>query len=266
MNTDCGQIRESIPRKLVGDLTTQELQHLDAHLEFCAECRQEEHLYLRTFEHMRAGDDVPAPRHFFVYDQERSKSPWDLFRSMSFVWQGATATAVLAFVLLCAVTVAGLRVQFGPGAMIVSFGGKAVTAEEQAATMAEMQALESRILQIAEQRNRKETLEWVRTLREEMAQGNRNLDQRQRTMIQTALNSVENRLETRITESAQALENTTAKSLSDLYATVNLQRERDVTAFSERLSKVALNGETRSNQTDVILDALLQAAELRLRQ
>jgi hypothetical protein len=266
MSTDCGQIQESIPRKLLGDLTTEELQHLDTHLQSCAECRQEEQLYLRTFKNMRSAEDVPAPRHFFVYEKERSLSPWGLFRNMSFVWQGATATAVLAFVLLFAVTVSGLRIRFEPGTMTVSFGAKPAPAEERAATFAEIQALESRILQVSEQRNRKELLDWVRTLREEMAQGNRNLDQRQRTMIQTALSSVENRLENRVTETAHTLGNTTAKSLGDLYTTVNLQRERDVTAFNERLSQVALNGEARNNQTDVILDALLQAAELRLRQ
>jgi hypothetical protein len=266
MSTDCGQIRETIPRKLLGDLSPDELQRLDAHLITCAECRLEEQQYQQTFQRMRGVEDVPVPRHFFVYEAERKPSLWTVFRSMSFGWQGATATAALGIVLLITFSAAGLRVRFEPGALIVSLGGKMTPTAQPAASAAELQAMETRILQISEQKNRKEMLDWVRTLREEMARGNQNLNQRQRTMMQTALNTLEYRLENRISETAQTLGTTTAKSLGDLYTTVNLQRERDVTAFNERLSQVVLNGETRSNQTDVILDALLQAAELRLRQ
>ncbi len=69
-----------------------------------------------------------------------------------------------------------------------------------------------------------------------------------------------------MTETVQAVQAKTDRSLSDLYATVNLQRERDVNGINDRIDRVALNTETRSNQTDAILETLLQAAELRLRQ
>jgi hypothetical protein len=266
MSRDCGEIRDSIPRKLLGDLPPDSVQAFAAHLSTCADCREEEQLVLRTLSKMRAAEDVPVPRHFFVYEPQSRPSPWALFRGMSFAWQAATAAAMLSVLILGAVSAAGLRIRMEPGALILSLGDKQGPAAVTGPNQAEMQAIENRIIQVAEQKSRKEILDWVRTLREEMAQGSHNLDQRQRTLIQTALNTVERRAETRLAETTQTLENRTSKSLGDLYTTVNLQRERDVAAFNDRLSQVALNGETRSNQTDVILDTLLQAAELRLRQ
>ena len=267
MSTECGHYRNQIPQALLGDLGPDGLERLNAHLSECPACKQEEQLYAHTLDQLRSVGDNPVPRHFFVYGQARGESPWALFRSMSLAWQGATASLIVAVALLAALAAAKLQVRFEGHTMILSFGSApAARPAPHAVPAINTQALEAKILQVAEERNRKDVLDWVRTLRSEIAQGNRRLDERQRAVLQAALTNVEARMTNAVSETVQAMEARTDKSLSDLYATVNLQRERDANVLNERLNQVALNNETRGNQTDAILETLLQAAELRLKQ
>ena len=267
MSTDCGRYRNQIPQALLGDLGPGGLERLNTHLSECPACKQEERLYARTLDQLRSVGDSPVPRHFFVYGQGHRESPWALFRSMSLAWQGAAASLIVAVALLAALAAAKLQVRFEDRAVILSLGSApAARPAPQAVPAIDTQALEAKILQAAEERNRKDVLDWVRTLRNEIAQGNRRLDERQRAVLQAALTNVEARMTNAVSETVRAMEARTDRSLSDLYATVNLQRERDANAFNDRLNRVALNSETRSNQTDAILETLLQAAELQLKQ
>jgi hypothetical protein len=266
MSTDCGHYRNQIPRAMLGDLESDELQRLNAHIAECGECKLEEQLYANTLDLLHSVCDSPVPKHFFVYGQARRESPWASFRNMSLAWQGIAASLILAVTVLGSLTAAKSQVRFESGAMIISFGGAAaLKSASQPAPGVDTQALEAKILRLAEERSREEVLDWVRTLRGEIAQGNRQMDARQRMVLQAALTNVENRMASTLSATVQTVEAKTDRSLSDLYATVNLQRERDVNAFNDRIDRVALNGETRSNQTDAILETLLQAAELRLK-
>jgi hypothetical protein len=263
---ECRQYRNQIPQASIGDLDADGLERLNAHLAECSACKQEEQLYAHTLGELRSVGDSPVPRHFFVYGHERRASLWTLFRNLGPAWQAATAALIVAVGLAAALTAAKLQVRFEGRAMILSFGGAPTSAPApQPAPAVDTKTIEARILQMAEERNRKDVLDWVRTLRVEIAQGNRRLDERQRTLLQAALTNVERRMDGTLSEAVQTIETTTDKSLSNLYATVNLQRERDVNAFNDRLDRVALTNETRNNQTDAILDTLLQAAELRLK-
>ena len=267
MSMECRHYRDQIPQALLGDLGADALELLNAHLSECPACKQEEQLYAHTLAQLRSVGDSPVPRHFFVYGQARRESPWTSFRRMSLAWQGVAASLIVAAAIMAVLTVAKLQVRFEGHAMILSFGGAPpARPAPQAAPALDTQALEARILQVAEERNRKDVLDWVRTLRGEIAKGNRRLDERQRTVLQAALTNVEKRMAGALSETVQTMETRTDRSLSNLYTTVNLQRERDVNTFNDRLDRVALTNETRNNQTDAILETLLQAAELRLKQ
>ena len=70
MIIDCSNFRNLIPRALLSDLTREEQEALQAHLKDCAPCAQERELYLNTFSQLRSTDDIPVPRHFFIYPDE----------------------------------------------------------------------------------------------------------------------------------------------------------------------------------------------------
>jgi len=215
---------------------------------------------------MRLAGDVEVPRHFFVYPQEVRENPWHLFRRLGFAWQGALATAAALLVLLAAVAVARVQIRTEGSAIIIGFG-KLPVVQAPVPDMSKLYtaSLEADILRVVEERSRKDNLELLRVLRAEIARSDRAISDRQRALLQTALLNLEERLGGRITETAATMQQATNRSLEEFYQTVSLQRESDMTRINNRISRIAVSGEAKSNQTDAILETLLQVAELRLK-
>ncbi len=68
-----------------------------------------------------------------------------------------------------------------------------------------------------------------------------------------------------LTGAVAAVQARGAKSVADLYEAVSLQQQRDRNAIENRIDRLAVTGETKSNQTDAILQTLLEVAELRMK-
>ena len=266
MNSECPRYRSQIPEALLGDLDSESQQVLSRHLAECPACATEQALYAETFRQMRLAGDVEVPRHFFVYPQEVRENPWHLFRRLGFAWQGALATAAALLVLLAAVAVARVQIRTEGSAIIIGFG-KLPVVQAPVPDMSKLYtaSLEADILRVVEERSRKDNLELLRVLRAEIARSDRAISDRQRALLQTALLNLEERLGGRITETAATMQQATNRSLEEFYQTVSLQRESDMTRINNRISRIAVSGEAKSNQTDAILETLLQVAELRLK-
>ncbi len=265
MTNGCSACRSLIPRAIAGDISAEEQQSLGLHLSECPVCSKEHEEYADVLRQMRSVTDVPVPKHFFVYAEERAQNPWRVFRGMSFAWQGAVAAA--AFLLCVAAGAAALRlnVRAENGAWVVSFGEPAPARIIPAPVpVVDTAAIEARVMNAVEERNRREQLEWVRTLRAEIARSGRSMTEQQSRVLQAALSEVEARLDNRIATTADALEARSTRSLNSMYRTVTAERERDLETFNNRFSRFAANDEVRSNQTDAILETLLQVAELKV--
>jgi hypothetical protein len=265
MSNECDVFRRQIPQALLGDLTEPERQELDRHLSECLACRLEREQFTRTLDTLRSVADVPVPRHFFVYPEEARTNPWQLFRRMSFGWQAtlATAAALLAVFFLAAASRLQLRVS--DGVLYASLGKLPPGDQAPAPDLSpDFGALEARILQAVEQKARTDDREWVRILRAEISRSLGALSAEQRALLDTALNNLENRMSTSITLAAQSLRDEAAASRQQLYQVVTLERQHDLTLFNDRLSQLAISGEIKTNQTDAILETLLQVADLRL--
>jgi hypothetical protein len=265
MSNECDVFRKQIPQALLGDLTELERRALDRHLSECGSCRIEQEQFSKTLDALRSVGDVSVPRHFFVYPQEARTSPWQLFRRMSFAWQvtAATAAALLAVFFLAAASRLQLRVT--DGVLYASFG--TLPSGEKAPAPGpspDLGAIEARILQAVEQKAQADDREWVRILRAEMSRSLGALSAEQRTLLDTALNNLENRMSSRIALTAESVRDEAATSRQNLYQVVTLERQRDMTLFNDRLSQLAISGEIKTNQTDAILETLLQVADLRL--
>ena len=266
MTRDCNYYMELIPRALLGDLAGPDLQALESHLVDCAACAQERELYSGTFRQMRSLEDVPVPRHFLVYPEEQTTNPWRLFRTMSSAWQGAAAMLLLIVGVSTVLAATSFRARFEGGVFTVAFGKLPAAPSPSVPSPAfDVAALEARILQIVEQRDRKESLEWVKTLRAEMAQIRRGSTRQQQVALDTALASLETRMGNRIELTARSIQDQNERSLAGVYQTVSRQRERDIAAVDGKFARLAVNDEIKSTQTDAILETLLQVAELRLK-
>jgi hypothetical protein len=266
MKAECSAFRGLIPHALMGDLDAEEQQSLNLHLAECAPCRDEHSQYVETLRQMRLAGDVPVPRHFFVYSGERSKSPWSVFRSMNLAWQGAIAAAALLLGVLAASAVFRLNVRAEAGTWVLSIGeGAPAQIIPLPAQVVDSAAIEARVLSIVEDRNRREKLDWIRMIRAEIAKSNRSMSEDQRRLLQAALSDVEARLGGEISAAARSLEDRSDRALTTLYQVISSEHERDLVSVNTRLNSLAVNGERRNNQTEAILDTLLQVADLKLK-
>ena len=260
MTSECSKYEQQIPRSLVGDLTAEDQQALDLHLAACTGCRTEQERYAETLRVLESADDVPVPRHFFVYPEERAANPWQLFRQLMPRWQAAAAVFAALVVLLGVFSISGFTVRADRGAWTLSFG----RANESPAL--DNAALKAEILQVAEERNREAALGWIQNLRSELAGSRTELTQQQQVQLIAAITTLESRLDSRIAATADDIRAVTQKSQTDLYQAVSLQRNQDLNALNARLDSLAENAASRARQTDAILEMLLQVAELRIRQ
>jgi anti-sigma factor RsiW len=235
MELNCSEYKSYIPRSVMGELSQAEQEALDQHLVECAPCSREHQMYSETVRQLRAEQDVPVPRHFFVYPRESHATPWRAFLQMSRPWQAVAAAALIVAGLVSALAIAQLQVRSADGALVIGFG-RLPERRPPAPQVAQLDtsALESRILKAAAEKNRQDSLELLRTLRAEMARSDKAIGREQR-------------------------------AVQDLYRTVSLERERDLAAVDNRINLLAINGEVKSTQTDAILATLLQVAELRMK-
>jgi anti-sigma-K factor RskA len=267
MKADCSRYREQIPRGLIGDLAADERRRLQEHIHDCAECRAEHAAYRSTVEGLEAaarGGGVPVPRHFFV-NAEESSSRWQrIFGSLGF-WRTAAAGALGAALLAVALLRAGVEVRNEAGAWTLRLGRPAQggRAPERPAQLDAAQ-IEARVLARVEERLAADRSETVRLLRVELDRSRRGWSGAERAALDAALTNLETRVNQQIALTADRIEGSARTSLTALYESLDARRRRDVDAIMENLNQVARTGEIKNNQTDAILDTLIQAAELRL--
>ena len=266
MKRDCSYFRDEIPKGVLSDLSEADQKGLKEHLAECGGCAREHDLYTGTLRQLKCVGDEEVPRHFFVYQSEQKSSPWSLFRLMSPAWQGAVLSFLLLLGTLSALATSRLHVRAGDGALTVAFGRlpEQNPPQPQVPTV-DPSKLEARILEVVEERSRKENLEWVKAMRSEIAQSQKGLTQKQRVALETALASLEGRMVKHVETTARRLEERNDLSVANLYQTISRQRERDQSAFDAKLARLVMSGEIKNKQTDAILETLLQVAELRLK-
>jgi hypothetical protein len=263
--TECNRYREWIPKSLLGDLGSVERQELERHLAECLPCRAEQDLYATTLGHLRNAPDEAAPRHFFVYEEQARRSPWRLFREMALAWQGAIAAATILLCVVSASAAMHLQVRREGSALTLGFGPLPAKEVVMPPAAVDTNALEARILKAVEEKNQRETLQWVKTLRAEAAAARRNLTPQQAAVLEAALSRLQTRMEDNLSSAVSSIRANNEKSMADMYQAISARRQTDLNMIDRRISSVAATGEMKSNQTDAILETLLQVAELNIK-
>ena len=263
MTIDCSNFSNLIPRALLSDLTREEQEALQAHLKDCAPCAQERELYLNTLGQLRSADDAPVPRHFFIYPDESRPTLRQLFGQLSLAWKGSLAAAFLVGLSVLAFT--SMEIRSEPGGMVFRIGNAPEPVAVGPAPSIDLEALKSELTRLLENRSRNDKLEILQTLRAEMARSESAMTRKQRLVLETALSRLESRVNNRIVDAAASLESANQRSLGDMYRTLETQRVQDLSSVNDRLNRITVNGEIKSNQTDAILETLLQVAELKLK-
>ncbi len=263
MNDECTLYRDKIAKSFLRDLAPVEQEALERHLAGCPVCAEENSAYADLLQQMKAIEDEPVPRHFFVYPKERSLSLWSLVRMLHPAWQAVAAGVLMVVALLPMLAFSRLHVRSENGAWTIAFHEITPPAPAQPQAAIDTTAVEARIVKIIEEKNRKEGLEWVRTLRSEIRRSQQSITPQQKLILETALSNLETRMGNRLENTARLIIDQNERSISGVYQTVAKQRERDLTAIEGRFNQLAVNSEIKSTQTDAILETILQVAELR---
>lgn len=256
MEPECSEHQKRIARSLLGDLTAEEQQALDAHLAVCSRCRSERDSYVQTLHLMQSVEDEPVSQHFFVNPEERASNPWQLFCRMKPRWQAMTATIAGLFLLIGVAAISRLQIRSGRDAWVISFGRSDV----------DVAALKKEILSAAEEKDRETRASWLRGLRDEITRSRTDLDRRQQAELAAALAYLDSRFTGRLTLAENRMRDDTQKLAVGLYRTVAQQRAQDLDVINVRFDSIEENHDIDTQQTDAILDTLLQFAELGLKQ
>ena len=261
MKCTCEEARNWVPRALMSDLAPQEEQALNAHLAECPACASEERLYLDTLGQVRAVSDSPVPRHFFVYPNERSSSVMEFLRGLAPGWKVAASVAVLTLAVFAGLMAARLQFRVEQGVYTFSFGHPLPSAVPVRNSAVGIQALRAELTGLLAARSNTERAEWMNALRQQIKESNR-YGARQQQQWNAALASLEARLNDRIEDSAVMLTAGMEKSASNVFRTLQQQRQQDLALTRTRLEHLATRGELKEQETDEILSTLLQVARL----
>jgi hypothetical protein len=242
MKPECGEYQKRISKSLVGDLAADEQHLLDQHLATCPDCRSERESFIQTLNLIQSVEEKPVPRHFFVHPDKRKLSPWELFRLMEPRWQAVTAAIAGLFILISI----GWATSFGRDNIDVA-------------------ALKKEILKSVEEQNRFDRNAWLQEAHAEIARSRMELTQQQKVELTGALASLDSRITGRLRQGEARMKDNTQAMAVAIYNTVARQRAQDLNLVNLRFDSIQTNSAIKEQQTDVILDTLLQVAELRLR-
>jgi len=247
MQESCRRCRDLLNREPFEELSPEERRDLDAHVTRCRDCAREQQALTETLEAMGSVEEIPAPRHFFVYEEHRS-SPWRTFRRLSPVWQGALGAAAVAGLVLVALTAARLHLRWEEGVLLASFGD---APRERLAG-----AWEDELLTAAEARSRAADLEWMARTRRELARLREEQSVQMQALLASGLRDIEGRVDLQVAAGARRVESDTRLTLSRFRQLVNNQRKRDLANLGRQLDGFATRNQIQSDRTNILMTAM----------
>lgn len=242
MKPECSEYQGKIAKKLLGDLTADERQALEAHLAVCPPCQSEQESYSRTLDLLLSVDNEPVPRHFFVQPQERSLNPWELFRMLKPSWRAVTAAVAGLFLIA---SVAG----------VLGFTRRSVDVAE----------LKWEFLKAADEQNRRGAESFLQEVRAEIARSRAELTQQQKTELTAAIDRIDSRMTGRLKLTESRVRDDAQKMAVNVYRAVSQQRAQDLNLINLRFDGIETKNAIENQQTDAILNTILQVSELRLK-
>jgi hypothetical protein len=253
MQESCRRYRDLLNRDPFEELTPEERRDLDTHVTRCRDCAREQHSLTETLEAMGSVEEAPIPRHFFVYEERRS-SPWRVFRRLSPVWQGALGAAVVAGLVLVALTATRLHLRWEAGVLLASFGD---APRERLAS-----AWKDELLTTAEARSRAADLEWMARIRRELARSREEQSDQVKTLLASGLRDIEGRVDLQAAAGAHRAESDIRLALFRFRQLVSDQRQRDLANVGRQLDGFATRNQIQSERTDLLMTAMFGPAEL----
>ncbi|MBN2321720.1 MAG: zf-HC2 domain-containing protein [Acidobacteria bacterium] len=247
MKSDCKEYQEQIARWFLGDLTSEERRSLEEHLSECSVCASERERYAETIGLLKAAQDEPAPRHFFVHPEVPDLNPWQLFCRMTRRWQAATVAAAALCLLLGIAAISNFQMRLYDGNWTMGFGSGVDAA-----------ALNADLMQAIAERDEASATR-IAEMREDIGGVLTDMASQQRATM-TALIRQDALLDERITITENRLKSENRELVRVVYDSLTEQRVQDLGVIDLRLDSFENNYAVKELQTNQILSALLQEA------
>lgn len=245
MKSDCKEYQKQIARLLLGDLTAEEQASLEEHLFECSICASEKERYAKTMDLLKAAEDEPAPRHFFVHPEAPELNPWILFCRMARRWQAATVAAAVLLLLLGIAAISNFQMRLYPGNWTIGFGPGVDVA-----------ALKADLMQTIIERDEASAAR-MSGIREDIGGALSDMASQQQAMM-TALVQQDALLDDRISLTEDRLKAENRDLVLGVYDAVTKQRVQDLGMIHYRLDSFENDYAVKELQTNQILSALLQ--------
>jgi hypothetical protein len=84
-------------------------------------------------------------------------------------------------------------------------------------------------------------------------------------VLEAALGRLQTRMEDSLSASVTSVRASHERSMAEMYQAISARRQTDLNVIDNRINSLAATGEMKSNQTDAILETLLQVAELNIK-
>jgi hypothetical protein len=264
MKPFCETIQQQIPQALLNDLPAQEKERLKSHLAECPDCRREAELYRQTISQLNPELNGPVPKHFFVTVPELD-SRWKPWLSLGFMRNRWVLAAVSLLLTITGLVLAKTRVEINPGGVVVAFGqNRPATGETNYIQQSDLQKLRQELTHWLDQKSAAERQEFVRLLKSELVQGKQTLSPAQEKWVLASLGKVENRLNQQILTTGTLLQAHNEQVVARLSDSLTKQRDQDLSLIDASFRSLARRDAMKNEQTDAILDTLIQVAELKM--
>jgi hypothetical protein len=265
MKPNCELFQQWIPQALLSDLGLEEKRLLESHLSTCAACRQEKERYLSFLPLLNKDADLPVPKHFFINPAATGESPWTAFTRLSFVWRAGLVAAAAFLITLGGLMAAKTRIEVGKHGIALALGQSTLPQGEAAyVRQADLQNMRRELTSLLQQKSQSERLEFVKLLKEELTKTNHSLSSSQQQWVLASLKQVENRLDEKILSAGTIIQTQNEQALASLSNSFSRQREKDMNLIETGVQALARRDSLKNEQTDAILDTLIQVAELKM--
>ncbi len=264
MNPVCESIQQLIPQALLNDLPAPVKARLDSHLAECPGCKKEFDLCSRTIERLTPELNRPVPRHFFVTDSG-PESIWDVWRRWSLPRKGWALAVAVLLITVAGLVVAKTRVELSRGGIMVAFGQPNPLVSGPAyLQQADLARLRLDLSSWLEQKSASERQELIQLLKTELTQRKNTLSSAQEKWVLASLGKVEERLSRKILATGTLIEAQNQQAVARLSDSVARQRDQDLNLIDAGFRSLSRRDAMKNQQTDAILDTLIQVAELKM--
>lgn len=252
MTRSCEEYQRFLKDQLAGELEAYSEELLTQHLLECAQCAQEAKLLQGVWKELKAYEEEPVRSHFFVYEPERLTLRQVLTR-LPFPWKLATLGGSVALVLVAALALLNASLKIEPGAVVLTFG----TANMESLRFDSMKA---ELIDHLQAVSREEKTEWMTELKSEFSSALSESEQKQQTLVKTALEELDGR-NSRANQVREAqLQARLNASLKSFGSAMLARHDRDIAAVNRQLTGFANYDRFQASQTDAIMTTLIEMA------